>query len=87
MLSMTSDLQGSLNVQFKQRNDKLAGARGYVRGFPTLMQLLALNGDLTDFLSIYLCIISSPVCSFLCTPLYSIFSCLFYSMYPNINVR
>ena len=69
---MTPDLHDFLIVTSKQRNDKLTGARRYVSGFSTLMELLTLKNNL----------ISLPSMT-----LYSNFLCLFFSLCFNLNVR
>ena len=44
-LSRTPDLKNFV-IPTKKRNDKLTGAKGYVREFSILMQLLALKNEL-----------------------------------------
>ena len=69
---MTLDLHDLFIVTSKQRNHKLTGARRYVRGFSTFMQLLTLKNNLISLPSI---------------TLYSNFLCLFFSLCFNLNVR
>ena len=45
-LSRTPDLKNFVIIPTKKRNDKLTGAKGYVREFSILMQLLALKNEL-----------------------------------------